>query len=103
MRNDEIKITAMAHHRNGSGFAEPFTVVLFDWKPEGERVAKMCATVFDAENHLAVLNRNLLSADEIRFGFNSFSGSAFEPALRGAIGMDLQKDGSAIGKRFKVR
>lgn len=75
----QIAVEAVAYHRNGVAGA-PFHVVLFR-DAEGRKLA----VVFGEIGHVAVLDLDLTAAGEIRFGFNSFRGDLYEPALRAAI------------------
>lgn len=74
-----ITVEAVAHHRNGVAGA-PFHVVLFR-DAEGRKLA----VVFGEIGHVAVLDLDLTAGGEIRFGFNSFRGDLYEPALPAAI------------------
>ena len=74
----KLKIIATDRHRNGVGGA-PFEVVLFKVAREpGRKVA----ILFDAADHFAVLDVDLLAAGDIAFGSNSWRGDDYEPALR---------------------
>lgn len=73
---------SVAHHRNGVS-ANSFSVVTFDCDYDGRR--SFVATVFEERGNIAVLDRDLLAAGEIRFGENSWRGDDFEPAVREEI------------------
>ncbi len=81
LSTSNLDIQGIARHRNGVCGA-PFHVVLFD---DGE--SRKLAVVFDEVCHVAVLDLALAHAGEIRFGFNSFRGDVYEPALRAGIAL----------------
>lgn len=81
-----IKVTSVAHHRNGSA-GIPFYVVLFDIKVNevGIEVRHLMATVGYDMSFIAVVDVDLAGYGEIAFGKNSFAGQVFELQLEDAI------------------
>ena len=78
----KLKITAIAHHRNGICGA-PFGVLLFEDKgPEGSR---KLGILFDDPGCCAILDVDKLAAADIAFGSNCWRGDQYEPHLRKAI------------------
>jgi len=77
----KLTIKAIDHHRNGVGGA-PFYVVLF--RDEVEQ-ANMVGIVFDAPDHVAVLDVDKAAAGNVAFGSNSWRGDRYEGDLRQAI------------------
>jgi hypothetical protein len=78
----KLKISDIAHHRNGI-CGIPFAVVLFtDTGPEGSR---KIAILFEHEGYCAVLDVDKLAQGDIAFGKNSWRGDRFEKPLRDAI------------------
>lgn len=78
-----LEIHEVAYHRNGGG-GEGFHLVRFT--DHGERQPKhMCAVVFEAEMHTAVLDLDLLRENVIAFGMNSWRGDHYDADLRQAI------------------
>jgi len=85
----KLKITSIAHHRNGVA-GQPFEVILFkEYGPGGSRKVGI---VFDEPHHCAVLDIGLLAAGDIAFGSNSWRGDDYEPLLRDALAL-LQNGG----------
>lgn len=78
----KLKITDVAHHRNGIS-GEPFCVFMFN--DTGNDGRCMVAIVFEADGHCAVLDVAKLAAGDIAFGSNSWRGDRYEPWLRQAI------------------
>ena len=77
-----LKIIAVARHRNGVSGA-PFDVVLFkEWGRDGSRKV---AILFEEKGHCAVLDVAKLAAGDIAFGSNSWRGDDYEPDLMDAI------------------
>lgn len=96
-RGAQVHPVAEAHHRNGSGFAEGFDVVLFDH--DGRR---MLGILFD-QNQCAVLDVDLLARGNIAFGDNSHDGGYFEGALRQAVaGMRAEQDAKMDALRPEI-
>lgn len=81
-----IKVTSVAHHKNGSA-GIPFHVVLFDIKVNevGIDVRHLMATVSYDQESIFVVDVDLAAYGEIGFGKNSFAGQAFEFQLADAI------------------
>ena len=80
-----MKLLEKSYHRNGVSGAG-FHVALFE-EPKciGEMscaTGKMLAVVFDEPGHVAVFDKMLLDAGEIKFMLNSWCGDWFEPELR---------------------
>lgn len=75
-----LVIETIAHHRNGIAGA-PFHAVLFHDPDEGA----MLGIVFDARDHVAVLNLEKLALGTVAFGVNSWRGDRYEPPLRRAV------------------
>ena len=73
-----IKVLEVAHHRNGIG-GTGFYVVRFD-----EDRQRKVAVVFPERGSIAVLDVDLLAADVIAFGENSWHGNTYEDAVREA-------------------
>lgn len=82
----DITVKAIDRHRNGVG-GEPFHVVLFEWRDDGERDRRqMMGIVFDESNYVAVLDLVQTCQGNIEFANgNSWRGDHFEYALRTAI------------------
>jgi hypothetical protein len=78
----KLKITHIAHHRNGVGGA-PFDVVLF--KDRGSQGTRKVAILFEEPAHCAVLDIDKLAAGDVTFGSNSWRGDDYEPGLRAAV------------------
>jgi len=78
--NPKIAITAISHHRNGI-HGEPFRAVLFVDTDGSRKVA----VVFADPMQTAVLDVDLLAADNITFGENSWRGDTYDAPLRRAI------------------
>ena len=77
----KLKITAIAHHRNGICGA-PFYAVLFDHPDNGA----MAATLFEGRGRCAVYSIAELAAGNIAFGEgNSWRGDEFEDEIRPAV------------------
>jgi hypothetical protein len=72
----KIRVTDIAHHRNGVCGA-PFDVALFQ-----EDDAWMVGIVFDRESYCAVFHIEKLAAGDIAFGSNSWRGDRYEDQLR---------------------
>ena len=79
MDEPNVTITQMDYHRNGVSGAG-FWVLHFT-----DRDTPMFGIVFQEFGHVAVFNRDLLAAGEIRFFHNSWRGDVYEPYLREAI------------------
>lgn len=77
-----LKIIAIARHRNGVCGA-PCDVVLF--KDGGKAGDRKLAVLFDQAHHCAVFDVVKLAAGDIAFGSNSWRGDDYEPYLRQAI------------------
>jgi hypothetical protein len=94
MSDYDIKIECVDHHRNGVG-GMPFHVVTFRADVDSEKNVPFVATVFDYYEHkeateyrnpyVAVLRRDLVGEGDIRFGYNSWRGDRYAPALYEAI------------------
>ena len=98
MRNDEIKVTETAYHRNGVS-GEGFYIITFKWKPEGEKPRNMVAVLFDEPGQCAVQDIDETAKGNITFGQgNSWRGDDFEPAMRKAI----VKYGEELDKRLEL-
>ena len=86
----KLKITDLAHHRNGIT-GTPFDVVLFEERdPEGSRKV---AILFPQRGHCAVLDVAKLAAGDIAFLSNSWRGDVYEPDLLNALAASYQRDG----------
>ena len=78
----QLTILHLAFHRNGICGA-PFHAVVFEG--DGPEPSVKLGIVFDAPDHVAVLDVTLLAAGDVAFGSNSWRGDRYEPALRAAI------------------
>lgn len=76
------KVISHDYHRNGVCGA-PFNVCVFVDSETGRR---MVGVVFASEGHVAVLDIDLLNANNVAFGENSWRGDHFEDFLRLATG-----------------
>ncbi len=74
-----LEILDISYHRNGIDGA-PFHAALFH---DGDSLK--IGVVFTAEAHCAVLDLELLLAEDITFGTHSWRGDWYEPLLRAAI------------------
>jgi len=84
----KLKITSIAHHRNGVA-GQPFEVILF--KEYGLGGSRKVGIVFDEPHYCAVLDVPKLAAADIAFGSNSWRGDDYEPYLRYAIADDDER------------
>lgn len=81
MKLSNIKVD---YHRNGVA-GEGFHVATFDMR-EGNERHKMVGILFGESGQCAVLDIDMLSANNIEFAQgNSWRGDYFEPELRAAI------------------
>lgn len=83
IRNDERRLVALSHHRNGISGAS-FHIVLFDWKdPDQAETRRMSAVVFAEQGYCAVLDTAETMAGNIMFACgNSWRGDHFEDDCR---------------------
>ena len=84
-----ITLLKIDRHRNGIGGA-PFHAIVF--ADTGESASIKVGIVFDAPDHVAVLDINKLVECDVAFGSNSWRGDAYEPHLRKAINAALEVD-----------
>ena len=84
----KLKISNIAHHRNGVR-GEPFDIVLF--KDQGPEGSHKVAILFSAPGQCAVLDMAKLAAGHIAFRSNSWRGEEYETRLRNAIESRDQK------------
>lgn len=78
-----MKILQIAYHRNGVCGA-PFHAVLFT-EGRGKDKSRKMATVFEERGAVAVLDVDLLNANNVKFGENSWRGDNYEDWLRQEI------------------
>lgn len=97
---DEVTIVAHDSHRNGV-MGQRFEVVLFDFRPDGEKKAKrMLAVLLPEVTALDlgsvgcfVLDVKKLTRGEVRFGRNSWRGDEFAPVLRRLLAAESRAEG----------
>jgi hypothetical protein len=78
----QLRIIAIAYHRNGISGAH-FDVVLFE--DTGDEGSRKVAILFEEQGCCAVLDVAKLAAGDIAFMSNSWRGDCFEPHLRNAV------------------
>lgn len=83
MRRPRQKVTALAHHRNGGGKGEGFSVAILDDKDHGRMV--VIRPDRGGPGDWFALNVELLAAGVIDFGKNSWDGLHFAPVVSAAI------------------
>ena len=82
--NKQIKVTSVAHHRNGSA-GESFYVVLFT-EGRGAKKDSKVATVFADKGRISVFSIPELAKGNIEFAMgNSWDGPYYEDDIRDAI------------------
>ena len=86
-----ILVEGVDYHRNGVG-GEPFYVVAFRWAEQDGEPRAMLGIVFEARNHVAVLDREqarlgniFMHPNDQHAGGNAWRGDPFAPVLRRAI------------------
>ena len=77
------KVLSVAYHRNGVG-GNGFYVVLFK-EGRGKKASRKVGVVFCERGNVAVFDVDLLAAENIKFGENSWRGDDYEPELRQAV------------------
>ena len=82
--NGKIKVLDVDYHRNGI-CGNGFNVITFITRFSDEGEHKMVGVIFNDKGSCAVLDVDLLSQGDIKFGSNSWRGDHFEDILRKAI------------------
>jgi hypothetical protein len=79
----KLKIKTVERHRNGVA-GSPFDIVTFDER-NGRKWDRKVAILFADKWNIAVLNVDLLAAENVKFGENSWRGDNYENEMRQAV------------------